>query len=439
MQKKIMILFVGLVVGGIMALPADAVITLDWSVTTGSIAQSGNMRQPAYNPITGHMLQIQSDTTIWILNAENGAVLGQLPRPVNGYGGAPSPYGIAVDANGVIYAVDDFWGTGPGGGNARILRWANETSTPTNAGSCGLTQVRSLRLIGTGVNTKLSFPNTSYPSARIFTTTNGTTFTLAEEIYHNEATHDAVLSPDGNVLWIATASGSGYTRRFVKSTTGTWSEDTLFLKSNWISSLAYSTRGKLYGAYWNTTPGVVDGIRVWDATSGQLLEQYDLGDTNEDARGGYISVYNAPNPLDDKLYFAFAGGLGYGRFSIPSTPILTVSPPSAVLTVGQKKKFSFSGVPGPVTWSSSNLSIGTADNLGYFYALSTGNCQMIATYAWGTEMVSGFAAVTVNPASAMLIPEAEATISKNAMVTLNVPEVPANLAWRKLEFAEIKD
>jgi uncharacterized protein YjdB len=404
MQKKISVFFGIWLLAMVIAIPASAVITLDWSVTTGSIAQSGNMRQPAYNPITGHMLQIQSDTTVWILNAANGTVLGELPRPVDGYGGAPSPYGLAVDENGAIYASDDFWGTGPGAGNTRLLRWANETSRPTNASSCGITMVRSLRAIGTGVDTKLSFPNSSSPSARIFTTSNGTTFTLAEEIYHNDALHDAVLSPDGNVLWIAQALNNGYTHQFVKSSTG-WTEDTAFLKSNWISSLSYSIRGKLYGAYWNTTPGVIDGIRVWDATSGTLLEQFDLGDTNEEARGGYISVYNAPNPLDDKLYFAFANGVGYGRLSIPTLPTIVVTPPSATLTVGQTKQFAYTGTPDPVVWSSSNPSIGTTNNTGLFYARATGTCQVIATYTYGTGSWGGYATVTVNPTQAPLVPD----------------------------------
>lgn len=434
-MKKSIVLFFMCIALGILVFPGFTAITLDWSVATGPIAISGAMRQPAFNPITGHMLQIQSDTTIWILNASNGNVIGELPRPIDGYGASPSPYGIAVDENGVIYATDDFYGTGPGHGTCRILRWTDETSIPTVAGSCGTILVRSLRLIGTGTNTKLVFPSGNDQNVRIFSTTDGLNYILEKQFYAADAVHDAVLHPNGNELWITgwQSNGASYTHHYLKSGT-TWSEDSAFTKSNWILNLSYSIREKLYGAYWNINPGVIDGVREWNSTTGISLEQFDLGDTNEDAHGGYITVYNAPNPLNDKLYFAFAN-VGYGRLSIPFAPTIVVTPPSAVLTVGQTKQFSYTGISDPVVWSSSNPSVGTTNNTGLFYARATGSCLVIATYTLGTDSWSGTATVTVNPTQAPLAPDEVKNIKiSHREIVGDIPKgIPITRSWELFE------
>ncbi|MDI6782840.1 MAG: Ig-like domain-containing protein [bacterium] len=426
-MKKSIVIFVMLAAIWLMVAPSFTAMTVDWRVAPLPAGAFGNYRHLAYNPITGHLLLANTSTpqTVYILSALDGTTIGELAPPGGGYISL-APYGLGVDANGVIYATNDFYA------DVQILRWADETSVPTSVGATGATYVRALYLVGSGVNTKLIVPSQADETVRILGTSDGVNFYVEESFAAPDAVHAAIANPALTTVYVARGlSDTYYTHKWDKSL-DVWSEDAGFTKSNWICGLAFSTRGNLYGAYWNTGTGVQDGIRVWNPTTGALIDSLDLGDTQEAARGGYISVYNAPNPLDDKLYFAFHGDVGYGAISIPTDPTIVVSPPSATVTIGQTKQFSYSGIPDPVVWSSTNTAVGSIDSTGLFSAISTGSCQVEATYSRGTSNWSGSADVTVIATSAPLAPDVVSNVKVYRKETFMVAP-QATRSWELFE------
>lgn len=378
--------------------------TLDWKNNTSSIVTADRMRNIAYNPKTGHLLiavsaplPIALDTGVYIIDAENGNILGILPNPADPWPDR-TPYGLDVTEDGVIYATAGFWTSEP---EIRIYRWADEASAPTIAASLSASEaayIRSLRVVGTGTNTKIILSQQYDPQkVRILGTTDGLNFSVEDEfIATDKAYHGA--EPWSHMTTIYTCRGGAsdsYVYKWNK-TSGGWVEDPSWVNNTpFICDLSLSEAyNTLYGAWWDITQGIgPERIFVFNATNGSTLSEITVGESGSSSvTGCYVHVYDgktvkvepeatvltvgntkqfsASADLARKLYFAFCGGVGYGRYNISAN------------------------ISGPV-WSSSDTTIATVDTTGLVTAVGPGTCTITATYTRDGTPYSGSAIVQV--------------------------------------------
>jgi hypothetical protein len=185
----------------------------------------------AYNPVTGHLLvasrtpvpnygtNFYGTNAIYILNATNGAVLGQLPYDTNVINSGRFMVNmVAVDTNGVVYVGNLV--TASTDGPFRLYRWANESSSPTLAYSgdpsggflFGTSPQRygdSIALRGTGANTQILL-GTANQTLALLTTTDGVNFNATRFITSTMANGDSykglVWGP-GNTCYVKQSTG----------------------------------------------------------------------------------------------------------------------------------------------------------------------------------------------------------------------------------------
>jgi hypothetical protein len=438
-MKKILIMLLTLIAVGILALPGYAAMSVDWKVdtTTSDIVTRDNMRDIAYNPVTGHILLAEGlgaeDSTqrgVWILDSNSGETIGRLLDPDTGWSGGSgsqiSPYGICVDANGVIYVQRYFYTS-----NNEILRYADETSTPTVAGTNDNTYVRSLNVTGTGIDTKLVTVCQNDMVVRIFGTTDGVSFSEFERFDASGASgavHDALpASAAVDTVYTARAfagTSAASTLRWIKS--GVWSQDASWTSAAWIMTLALSEpTNTLYGVIWdmaNSVPAVTEGIRAWNATTGVQTGSLDIGESGASSRGCYLSniaefsvvdvaqsaetitvggtkQLNVTANLARKIFFVICGGIGYGRVDL-----------GAVVT-------------GPV-WSSNNYSVASVDGTGLVNAIAPGSCTISATYTKDGVPYADSAAISVIATSAPLARDASSVTKIHRVEPVGEISVP---------------
>jgi len=413
-MKKIKLFFVTLAIAGLMTFSSYAAMTIDWQNTTANIVVEDNMRCIAYNPVTNHLLLSISDGSergIKIIDSNDGTILGSLlagDSTWDAFATISIPYGIAVDANGVIYVVRGFY-SGAGATPLEILRWADEVSLPTSVVTTDANMVRSLHVVGTGVGTKLVMSAQGDEKVRIYETTDGLNFSLFTSFATpaDESAHDALSNTALDKIYTTRAFDAGVansTHKWVKSGED-WSEDLTWTQTQWVMSLTLSeSANTLYGTIWDMAQGgLMDGIRAWNATTGAETDLLDIGETGGSTRGCYIALQEgnvvdvAPDSvtlppaqtrtlvpsanLTKKLYFVFCGGVGYGRVDV-----------GAVVT-------------GPV-WSSNNYSVASVDGTGLVTSIAVGVCTVSATYTREAVPYTDSAVINVVATSAPLAPEA---------------------------------
>jgi uncharacterized protein YjdB len=162
----------------------------------------------------------------------------------------------------------------------------------------------------------------------------------------------------------------------------------------------------------------VDGATVYaSVTGGSLVSSGGLTDNN----GDFNTIYKTPNVITSMTYTistevsktGFIAGSGTDQITInpvPQAPFLksiNVTPNPLSLDVGSNQIFTASPkdqfnapYPASVTWSSSNLTVGTVNSVtGKFTALSPGTAMVNAT----NGSVTGTAFVTINSESPVFI------------------------------------
>jgi hypothetical protein len=409
-MKKINLFLVTLIAIGTISISSYAAMTIDWSNTAADIVVADAMRHIAYNPKTNHMLIANSENLavrgITIIDANNGTVLGSLATTATTWdGNVPSPYGVGVDADGVIYVTKGFYSsTSP----VEILRWADETSLPTSCVTTDANMVRSLYVVGKGVNTQLVISAQGDEIVRIYGTTDGINFIEYGRFNAPDAIHDAISSSALDTVYVTRAfngPSAASTHQWINSG-GTWSENGSWTQSGWISSLALSeSANTLYGAIWDMGQSTItEGIRAWNAKTGVQTDTLDIGETGAvSVRGCYIALgenktvsvapksisaspgqtksLSATADLARKLYFAFCGGFGFGRIDTGAV------------------------ISGPV-WSSNNYTVASVDNTGVVHLLTVGVCTVSATFTREAVPFTDSAVVTVVATSAPLAPDA---------------------------------
>ncbi|MFB3895240.1 MAG: Ig-like domain-containing protein [bacterium] len=185
---KTAILWVTLMLIIILGASAIAGIQELWSVSYSTTRLSG--RAMCYNPATGHLLFANTvESTIFVYDTT-----GQYVKTMNNggfpYTGAQFPYDLDVTADGVIYALHYAQGS--------VYRWENEDATPTVALGIGTTNVRAMKVVGTGANTVI-FTTFVTGTCRVFVPTSVSDYTTFQ--YYE-------TFGDGSVgLWAVAASG----------------------------------------------------------------------------------------------------------------------------------------------------------------------------------------------------------------------------------------
>jgi hypothetical protein len=413
-MKNMIVIMLTLAAISVLSLPGYTAMTVDWVVDSSAsdIVLRDTMRDIAYNPVTGHLLLVEclgeatTQRGVWILDSNSGATIGRLQDPTDqpdgwGTGTQISPYGICCDANGVIYVQRYFYTN-----NNEILRYADETSSPTIAATSDATYVRSLNVVGTGNSTLISFPCQIDEQVRIYGTSDGLTFGEYYKFTATDAVHDAVSNTAADTVYIARGYTTGYYTHKWYSSGGMWSEDAGWNKEQYIINITLDEKNNvLYGAYWNLdTVGANEGIRAWNALTGAQIDSLDIGDSGTvSVRGCYLSniadfstvdvaqdaenitigetkQLNVTANLARKIYFIVCGGIGYGRVDL-----------GAVVT-------------GPV-WSSNNYSVASVDGTGLVSAISVGVCTVSATYTKDGSPYADSAVITVVATNAPLAPD----------------------------------
>ncbi|MEA3431055.1 MAG: lamin tail domain-containing protein [candidate division WOR-3 bacterium] len=140
-----------------------------------------NTRGMDLNPVTGHLL-VASRTegnNIHVLEAENGTYLSSLDMTDVSGGIFPITL-VSVANDGVIYGCN-LTTTGAG---FKFYRWGDESSTPTVAFEGDLDQRvgDSFTVIGSGANTIVYASGANVTKIYVFTTTDGISFSLFDEI-----------------------------------------------------------------------------------------------------------------------------------------------------------------------------------------------------------------------------------------------------------------
>ena len=113
-----------------------------------------------------------------------------------------------------------------------------------------------------------------------------------------------------------------------------------------------------------------------------------------------------------------------------STPpaVVSVSPGTAAVLVGDSLQFSASGGAAPYTWSVADSAVGSISATGQFMALTVGVTRVIATDANGVQ--SSPAMVTVNSNAVVSITPNTATLGIGQQVTFAATGGSAPYSWR---------
>lgn len=155
-----------------------------WEMNAGDYTffqSDNNTRGMDLNPVTGHLL-VASRTggaSIHILEGENSSYLGSMDM-TNVTGGVFAINLVSVANDGVIYGCNlTTSGTG-----FKFYRWGDESSAPTVAFEGDLDQRigDSFTVIGSGANTIVYASGSNVTKIYIFTTTDGISFSLFDEI-----------------------------------------------------------------------------------------------------------------------------------------------------------------------------------------------------------------------------------------------------------------
>ncbi|HOX55592.1 MAG TPA: hypothetical protein P5205_05675 [Candidatus Paceibacterota bacterium] len=187
-------------------------------------------RSIAGNPVTGHLLTVSrypaTNAAIYILDSNNGALLGQLDTNGVHLGELNFPLNVvAVASDGVIYAcnltVDSTNAPTGNNGPFRLYRWANESAAPTVAyeGDPSDTDTNihhrrfgdSLAVRGSGANTELLAGTRVGKVVARFSTSDGFSFQHqkldAPELQGISAMVTIAFGPS-NTFWTKVENGS---------------------------------------------------------------------------------------------------------------------------------------------------------------------------------------------------------------------------------------
>jgi hypothetical protein len=317
-------------------------------------------RGMAYNPVTGHLLVVSrtpvpnygtnfyGTNAIYILNATNGAVLGQLAYNTSVINGGNFPVNmVGVTDDGVIYVGN--LTAASGNGPFRLYRWADESSSPTMAysgdpsggflyGSSPQRYGDSIALRGTGANTQILL-GTPNQTLALLTTTDGVNFAATRFITSTMAIGDSYKG----LAW-----GPGNTC-YVKQSTGhlrLLNLDPSLSIATVITNIALPTNTSLTMPVvaGNGGPIAVDLSRnlmaVIDTTIHKLL-LYDISDPSNPIQQGTATSFPAANAngnavgsvaLLNGLLFALEPNNGIVGYSLSQTtlPAKIVAQPASI-------------------------------------------------------------------------------------------------------------
>lgn len=285
-----------------------------WEKNVGSfsfIANDNNMRSFAYNPATGHLLVASRTTSpnIYILSSANGDSLGKLDM-TGVTGGTFAINYLRATSDGVIY-VGNLTTSGTG---FKIYRYENESAVPTVAfsGDVSGRTGDSFGLSGSGTNTILYFSGSTNPDVHVFTTVDGSNFTLNTSIPLGTAGLarggiSPISSGLSSDLWV---NGAGTrTTHIAANGTGIDTVDGGVIASAWMNVFYFAPNtGKKYIAViGKNDPAEGNQLRLYNITNSEkfpsLFATFSLSNaynTNANATGdiyikdnlnGYFTVY----------------------------------------------------------------------------------------------------------------------------------------------------
>jgi hypothetical protein len=281
---------------------------------------NNNTRGIAYNPATGHLLAVSRTAqptvtnAIYILDGDNGSVLGTLPFDSDLIkGGTFVMNMIGVTDDGVIYVgnlTTDATNTTATTGPFKLYRWANESALPTLAYSgdpsftnkvygAASAQRRfgdSLALRGTGADTQILL-GTYHQLIGLLTTTDGENFTATPIVTDlaAEESRRCLAWGAGDTFWAKTIAGD--LRQF-----------TLNLGNNTASNTAAIPLPGVYGMALDVD---VSKSLASIVTTNHTLRLYDI--LNPAAVSQQDTVKTFPAPAYANLNWVGAASLRSGR------------------------------------------------------------------------------------------------------------------------------
>lgn len=285
-------------------------LTVDWQSNT---TLAGSCYASCYNPATNHFLVSEAGSVISILNGNDGTDTGtdldMTGLTVSGLG----IFALGASSDGVIFGFNDT--------DKTIVRWANESAQ----GAIVATSVAFARVMeveGTGVNTRIALTGAATNGAiEVYTTSDGTNFTLLETAAAGIAKNGCALNAAGDVAWGAPDVPGLAPMRATKSGS-TWTVDAAFAPDALATGTTLmdydDANNVLVVAVPGTTPDRILGL---DGTTGTLLGQADI--TVSDAPS--VNAYGGLTIVGNKVYFIQRGnpnpGAQCGRLSYAVTAV----------------------------------------------------------------------------------------------------------------------
>lgn len=286
-------------------------MTIDWVYTNTTFS---NISSGAYNFVTDHFYALDYDDAaqpVAILNSdgtESGSGLDTSGLTL----GTLNVFAICVDAEGVIYGGTN---TEP---DCSLIRWANESATPTEQTITGFLFPRTMDVKGTGTDTIIAVTGSDDNGpVQILTTTDGVNFTISDTTPGlTGVKHGIAISADGQTIF----GSQGYLGNLPvrhDNVEGVWTQSTLFSPP----SDALNTPCPL--GYWDErnvlfcldTRATDDQLSALDGTTGALLGQLPTGVDIATYGYGVIDLKPGAEDGEGRWIARISGGYTCGKFT----------------------------------------------------------------------------------------------------------------------------
>jgi hypothetical protein len=389
----------------------ENILTSLWSIAPGGgsnptwakwVTSAGTERGLAYNPKTKHVLLVSRNSAggsdgpnalgngagIGVFDGDTGLYIKQLIQTNSGSANASILSGGTFIANmvdvaddGVIYVCNL---ATSGAQNFRIYRWQNEDAQPTIAYSAAPTAAAGtprwgddfcIRNSGAGTQIIASGNNTSANSVPVFTTTDGTNFSVTLTVptsLPNASVRLGIAWGCGNTFYGETI-GNGSDMRYVSLTGPPSTAGSLTASYRLVDKDKNQAIGPI-------GVDIANQRVIGDATSGSsgAIHSMNLYDLNT------LALTTTTNlPIDSKPFAVSVGTFGTGSvdFTPDGTRVYTLDSGSGIIAFALNPK-----AAAPSVCTQPQNFIAPAGNIGFMGVTAIGSLQQYQWRLYGTNV-----------------------------------------------------